>query len=95
MSKFTNGDVVYSSFIPIAFDFLSQGVASVRTVAAKSLALFLRTEMTEKQRTSVYLKRLREFWNGKSYWLRLNFVDVASYLLQVFSAKFFKVKEWK
>eukprot|EP00210_Caulerpa_lentillifera_P001423 g1366.t1 len=92
LSKFTDGDIVYSNFIPIAFEFLSNGASTVKAAAAKSLVVFLRFQLlTEKQRTSVYLKLLREFWNGKSYWLRLSFIDVATHVLQVFSAKFFKI----
>lgn len=86
-------DFVYSKFVPLVFDFLIGGTATVRRASAKCIAAATRRNLTEKQRTNIYVRLLRDFWNSPSYAARISFIDVADCILHNFSAHFFKVKQ--
>eukprot|EP00803_Ostreobium_quekettii_P000911 evm.model.scf_231.9 EVM.evm.TU.scf_231.9 scf_231:97841-105363(+) len=84
-------DSIYSHFLPMAFNWLANGVHAVKEAAAEAVAAFLRHNKSEKQRTQTFVRIVKEFRRGKSYWSRMAFVDVCYHILRRFSTKFFKV----
>lgn len=80
-----------TKLVPIMFESLSHGTADVRRAAAHCLARILRSPLSEKQRTSIYVRLLREYWKSPSFSGRMSFIDVSAFILQIFSASFFKV----
>lgn len=84
-------EIVFASFVPIAFDRLTNGVAAVKFTAANSIATFLKHSKTEKTRSYIFGRLIREFARAKSCLQRISFVHISYHILQHFSTKFFKV----
>ncbi|GMH39898.1 hypothetical protein BSKO_07802 [Bryopsis sp. KO-2023] len=85
-----SSEAIFTCFVPIAFDRLANGAAAVKIAAADGVAAFLRHNKSEKQRTQIFVRIIREFARGKSVWSRMTFVDLSRHILRRFSTKFFK-----
>ncbi|KAJ9523823.1 hypothetical protein QJQ45_020014 [Haematococcus lacustris] len=85
-------ELIYDTFLPMAYRFLSNSAAATRPAAADAITCFLRYNKRDKQRADIFLKLIREFARGKGYVQRLAFADVCRHLLRRFSSRF--IKEW-
>ncbi|KAL6757965.1 armadillo-type protein [Haematococcus lacustris] len=85
-------ELIYDTFLPMAYRFLSNSAAATRPAAADAITCFLRYNKRDKQRADIFLRLIREFARGKGYVQRLAFADVCRHLLRRFSSRF--IKEW-
>jgi len=96
LEQFTNfpqyftAEQIYDSFLPLLFKYMQQSAAPVKCSAARLLCLFLRRLKYRYQREEIAQRLITEFARGQSYWLRMLFVDICTYILDIFSRIFFK-----
>ncbi|XP_046859123.1 serine/threonine-protein phosphatase 4 regulatory subunit 4-like isoform X2 [Xenia sp. Carnegie-2017] len=90
IDSFTS-DQIYYKFTPVLFDVLHRShVLPVTHAAAYTLCIFLRNNARAEQRDEMCCRFIEECGKGKSYRDRLLFMKICTYILELFSRKFFK-----
>lgn len=92
LPEYLTAQEMHDRVAPIVFRLLGPEVAAaVRRPAAEALVRVIRMpELKVQQRTDLYLRVIKEFAKGKSFWQRSIFVDICDSLLHIFSTKFFR-----
>ncbi|GAX76223.1 hypothetical protein CEUSTIGMA_g3667.t1 [Chlamydomonas eustigma] len=83
---------IAENLLPMAFRFLSSAASAVRPPAVEGMAAFLRKGLRERQQAETYLKLIRDFARGRTFSLRIAFVQVAHHMIVNSSSRF--VKDW-
>lgn len=92
LPEYLTAQEMHDRVVPIVFRLFEPEVAAiVRKPAAEALVRVMRMpELKVQHRTDLYLRVIKDFAKGKSFWQRGVFVDVCDALLQIFSTRFFR-----
>ncbi|KAL2610400.1 hypothetical protein R1flu_028973 [Riccia fluitans] len=90
MPNYFTSDQIYDSLVPICFNYMTDGVMPVRAAATMALAIFIRNNRKAYQRYDLSTRVVRDYANGRSYWLRMVFIEFCENMLKVSSSRMFK-----
>ncbi|KAL3690233.1 hypothetical protein R1sor_016542 [Riccia sorocarpa] len=90
MPEYFSSDQIYDYLVPICFNYMTEGVLHVRAAATMALAVFIRNNRKACQRYELSTRVVRDYANGRSYWLRMVFIEFCENMLKVSSSRMFK-----
>lgn len=86
-----SSDQMYYKFVPVLFDVLQRNhVLPVTHAAGYTLCIFIKNNRRSEQRSELCCRFIQDCGKGKRYRQRLLFIKICTYILELFSRKFFK-----
>ncbi|XP_065895478.1 serine/threonine-protein phosphatase 4 regulatory subunit 4-like isoform X2 [Dysidea avara] len=84
-------DQIYSKFVPLLFRYVcSSCVLPVKHAASQTLCMIIRNNRKQEQREELCHRIIEECAHSNKHKLRLLYVDICKFVLELFSKSFFK-----
>ncbi len=88
--SYFKADALYEKLVPVLFTTMKHGAIPEKVAAANSLMKIIRCIPLAARRADIVSRLKKEFGSSKSYWDRMQFIDICVSFLMSFSRRWYK-----